>query len=205
MITIGREYGSGGKYIGQELAKRLQIPCYDNELITKVATDFNIDENLLKSVDEKQKHSFWYGFATNYVFSKNGATMPVSPEDSLFLKQCQTIENLSENESCIIVRRCADYILQNRPHVIKVFVYAADEEFKVQRKVQFDHCTVAEAKANIRKIDKQRLEYYRHFTNRTWGDKANYHLCLDTSVLGVEQSIDIIENYVKKYCQVKSL
>ncbi len=206
VITIGREYGSGGKYIGQELAKRLKINCYDNELIAKVSKDFNIDIELLEKVDEKQKSSFWYGFATSYVFSKNkDKVMPISPEDSLFLKQCNTIENLQETESCIIVGRCADFILKEKPNVIKIFVYASDMQFKIDRKVKFDNCTEKEAKEKIIKVDKQRADYYNHFTSNVWGDKQNYDLCLDISKLGVDASIDIIENYVKSYLKGKGI
>ena len=196
VITIGREFGSGGKYIGQELAKRFNINCYDNELITKVANDFNIDIELLKSVDEKQKSSFWYGFASNYVF-EDEKLLPISPEDSLFLKQCNTIENLYATESCIIVGRCADFILKNKPNVIRIFVYASDAQFKIDRKVELENCTEKEALEKLKAIDKQRADYYKHFTSQNWGDKENYDLCLDTSKVGVEQSIDVIEKYVK--------
>lgn len=197
VITIGREFGSGGKYIGQELAKRLKINCYDNELISKVATDFNLDIELLKSVDEKQKSSFWYGFASNYVFNKDEKLSPVSPEDSLFLKQCKTIENLYESENCIIIGRCADFILKDKPNVIKIFVYSSDMQFKIDRKVKFENCTEKDAIEKIKTIDKQRADYYNHFTSLNWGDKQNYDICLDTSRIGVEQSINIIENSVK--------
>lgn len=206
VITIGREFGSGGKYVGQELAKRFGIKCYDNSLITKVSEDFDIDEKLLQSVDEKQKSSFWYGFATNYVFgSKDGQTLPVSPEDSLFLKQCSTIENLYETEDCIIVGRCADFILKDRPNVIKLFVYSSNQQFKIDRKAKLENCTPDVAKANIVKIDKERADYYNHFTGRVWGKKENYDLCVDTSTLGMEASIDMIEWYVRQYLKAKGV
>lgn len=206
VITIGREFGSGGKYIGQELAKRLKINCYDNELIQKVAKDFNIDINLLNSVDEKQKSSFWYGFATNYVFSKDkDQTLPISPEDNLFLKQCSTIEDLYENENCIIIGRCADFILKNKPNVIKIFIYSQDTQFKVTRKMKLENCTEDEAKKRILEIDKQRSNYYNHFTSQIWGEKENYDLCVDTSDLGVNESINLIESYIKKYLNEKGI
>ena len=201
VITIGREFGSGGKYIGEELAKRLNINCYDNELITKVAEDFNLDIELLKSVDEKQKSSFWYGFASNYVFGENGEVLPISPEDSLFLKQCKTIENLYQTENCIIVGRCADFILKDKPNVIKIFVYSSDAQFKIDRKVQFENCTEAEAKEKIKTVNKQRADYYKHFTSQIWGEKGNYDLCIDTSTLGIEAAVDTIENYVRQYLE----
>ncbi|MDE7087360.1 MAG: cytidylate kinase family protein, partial [Clostridia bacterium] len=198
VITVGREFGSGGKYIGQELAKRLNINCYDSELISKVAKDFNLDIELLKSVDEKQKSSFWYGFASNYVFENDEKLMPISPEDSLFLKQCSTIENLYESESCIIIGRCADFILKDRPNVIKIFVYSSDMQFKIDRKVKLENCTEKEATEKIKTVDRQRADYYKHFTSRNWGNKENYDLCLDTSRIGIERSIDIVENYVRQ-------
>lgn len=96
VISIGREFGSGGKYIGQQLAKRLNIKCYDNELLAKVSENYNIDIKMLEKVDEKQKSSFWYGFATNYVFSKNDSISPVSADNNLFLKQARVIEEISD-------------------------------------------------------------------------------------------------------------
>ncbi|MBD5092554.1 MAG: cytidylate kinase-like family protein, partial [Clostridiales bacterium] len=150
----------------------------------------------LKSVDEKQKSSFWYGFASNYVF-EDEKLLPISPEDSLFLKQCNTIENLYATESCIIVGRCADFILKDKPNVIRIFVYASDAQFKIDRKVELENCTEKEVIEKLKTIDKQRADYYKHFTSQNWGDKENYDLCLDTSKVGVEQSIDVIEKYVK--------
>ncbi|MDE6074886.1 MAG: cytidylate kinase family protein, partial [Clostridia bacterium] len=205
VITVGREFGSGGKYIGQELAKRLNINCYDSELISKVAKDFNLDIELLKSVDEKQKSSFWYGFASNYVFGDGEKLMPISPDDSLFLKQCSTIENLYESESCIIIGRCADFILKDKPNVIKIFVYSSDMQFKIDRKVKFENCTEKEASEKIKTVDKQRADYYKHFTSLNWGNKENFDLCLDTSRIGVERSIDIVENYVRQIIEEKEI
>lgn len=122
VISIGREFGSGGKYIGQELAKRLNIKCYDNEILTKVSKDYKIDLKILEKLDEKQKSSFWYGFATNYASSKKGSN-PISAEDNLFLKQAKVIEELYEKESCIIIGRCSDFILKNKINVIPIFMH----------------------------------------------------------------------------------
>ncbi len=200
VITIGREFGSGGKYIGQELARRLNINCYDNELVSKVAQNFNIDLETLQSVDEKQKSSFWYGFATNYVFSNDQSkVLPVSPEDSLFLKQSKIIEDLYNSESCVLIGRCADYILKDKPNVIKIFVYSSDMQFKILRKVKFENYLEDEAKTKIIKTDKERADYYKHFTSQTWGDKYNYDICIDTSKLGIEKSVDLIEDYIKAF------
>lgn len=199
VISIGREFGSGGKYIGQELAKRLNIKCYDNELLTKVSEDHNIDMAMLEKVDEKQKSSFWYSFATNYVFSNDNEVSPISAEDNLFLKQAKVIEDLyNGKESSIIIGRCSDYILKDNQNVIKIFIYSSDKEFKVNRKIKFENLDVATAEKKIKQVDKQRAEYYKHFTSQIWGDRNNYDLCIDTSKLGVVQTIDILENYIRR-------
>ena len=198
VISIGREFGSGGKYIGQELAKRLNIKCYDNELLAKASEDYNIDIETLEKVDEKQKSSFWYGFATNYVFSKNNEVSPISADDNLFLKQAKVIEDLyNSGESSIIVGRCSDYILKDKENVIKVFIYSADMNFKINRKIKYENLSPVFAEKKIKQTDKQRAEYYKHFTSQTWGDKNNYDLCVDTSKLGVETTINILESYIK--------
>lgn len=198
VISIGREFGSGGKYIGQELAKRFNVKCYDNELLAKVSEDYNIDIKMLEKVDEKQKSSFWYSFATNYAFSENGEVSPISADDNLFLKQAKVIEDLYNTESCVIVGRCSDYILKDKPNVIKLFIYSSDIDFKINRKVKFENLNKNEAKAKIKQVDKQRAEYYKRFTTKKWGDKNNYEISIDTSKLGVEGSIDVLESYIRK-------
>ncbi len=199
MISIGREFGSGGKYIGQELAKRLNIKCYDNELLAKVSENYNIDMAMLEKVDEKQKSSFWYSFATNYVFTNNDEVSPISAEDNLFLKQAKVIEELyNSGENSIMVGRCSDYILKDKQNVIKVFIYSSDMDFKANRKIKLENLNIATAEKKIKQVDKQRAEYYKHFTSQTWGDRNNYDLCIDTSKIGVEESIDILESYIRK-------
>jgi len=171
---------------------------YDNELLSKVSEEFNIDMKMLEEVDEKQKSSFWYSFATNYVFTNNKEVSPISAEDNLFLKQAKVIENLYEKENCVIIGRCSDYILKDKSNVISVFVYASDEEFKAERKAKFENISVKDAKAKIKKVDKERAKYYNKFTFTTWGDKANYDICIDTSKLGVDKAINILEEYIKE-------
>lgn len=198
VISIGREFGSGGKYIGESLANRLNIKCYDNELLTKVSENYNIDISMLEKVDEKQKSSFWYSFATNYVFTKNNEISPVSAVDNLFLKQAKVIEDITNSESSIIIGRCSDYILKDKPNVIKIFIYSSDINFKINRKIEFEGLNLNTAKKKIKQIDKQRSEYYKHFTNQIWGDKNNYDLCVDTSKLGIDETIDVLEEYITK-------
>ena len=185
--------------VENELAKRLNVKCYDNELLAKVSENYNIDMAMLEKVDEKQKSSFWYGFATNYVFSNNNELSPISADDNLFLKQAKVIEDLYKaQESSIIIGRCSDYILKDSKNVIKIFIYSSDMEFKVNRKIKFKNLNSTIAKKKIKQIDKERAEYYKHFTNQTWGDRNNYDLCIDTSKIGVNQTIDILEDYIVK-------
>lgn len=204
VITIDREFGSGGKYIGQELAKRFHIQCYDNELLSKVTQNYEIDLSTLEELDEKQKNSFWYSFATNYVFSKqSNALSPISAEDNIFLKQAKVIEELYHSESCIIIGRCSDYILSNKENVIHLFIYASDIDFKINRKMKLEQTSRKDTIDNIKRIDKYRANYYKHFTSKNWGDKNNYEISIDTSKLGVLESVDILECYIKKRLQVK--
>ena len=198
VISIGREFGSGGKYIGEQLAKRLNINCYDSEILTKVSKDYNIDLKTLESVDEREKSSFWYSFATNYEFSSNKGINPVSAADNLFLKQAKVIEKLYESENCVIIGRCSDFILKDKANTISIFIYSSDIDFKINRKKELENITVACAKKKIAKIDRERANYYNHFTSQTWGDKNNYDISIDSSKLGVEKTINILEQYIKE-------
>lgn len=197
VVTIGREFGSGGKFIGEELAKRLGVKCYDKELLNEVAKNYNIDLKTLEELDEKQEESFWYGFATNYVF-KAGEVLPVSAEDNLFLKQAKIIEELYQKESCVIIGRCSNVILKNKPNVINVFVYSSDKELKVQRKMEFEKLSREEAIEKIQTVDKQRGDYYKHFTGLDWGDKSGYNLSVDVAEVGVENAVNLIFDYIQK-------
>lgn len=198
VISIGREFGSGGKYIGVELSKRLNIKCYDKEILSKVSENYDIDIKTLENKDEKQKSSFWYSFATNYVFSNTDEISPVSAEDGLFLKQARVIEELYEKENCVIIGRCSDYILKDKENVLSIFIYSSDMEFKINRKKELENISFEEAKRKITKVDKQRAKYYNHFTSQIWGDKSNYDLLIDSSKIEIQQIIDIIEKYIKQ-------
>ncbi len=197
VICIGREFESGGKYIGEELAKRLNIKCYDKELLKNISKSYSIDMKTLEKVDEKEKSSFWYGFATNYVFTKNKDVLPVSAPDSIFLKQAKAIEELYAKENCIIIGRCSDYILKDKENVIKIFVYATDMDFKINRKMKYEKMSEEDARKKIQKIDRERAEYYTHFTSQKWGDKSNYDMSVDTSKLEMEETITMLENYIR--------
>lgn len=196
VITIGREYGSGGKYIGEQLSQRLGIKLYDESLLEKVAEDEHIDIHLLQENDEKKKDSFWSTISlTSYpsVLSQND----LSNNERAFLKTAKVIEKLSENENCIIIGRCSNRILKERDYVLNVFVYSADMEFKKQRKMKLDNLSEKEVEKKIKKMDKERATYYNYHIGGTWGNKKEYDLCIDTSKVGVENTIELIETYYK--------
>ncbi len=194
VITIGRENGSGGKYIGEELSKKLNIKLYDKELLKKVADDNNINIDLLEETDEKQKKSFWYTMAMAsmaYTDSVNSLT-ELPTNEQFFLKTAKAIEELYETESCVIIGRCANSILKNKENILNVFVYSSDENFKVQRKVKFADLTERQATKLIKKIDKERASYYNYYTDGKWGSKEEYDLCIDTSRIGVDNAVNLI-------------
>lgn len=199
VITIGREFGSGGKYIGEQLAKRLNIKLYDEELLKRVSKECNIDINLLKEADEKQKKSFWYTMAMSSFSttdSVNSLTQ-LPTDDKIFIEEAKVIEEIAENETCIMIGRCSNVILKDKPNVINIFVYSSDLDFKVKRKMKLENLTEKEAKKQIAKIDKERAAYHAYFTDEKWGNRDGYDLCIDTSKIGVDNAVELIEKYVR--------
>ena len=199
VITIGREFGSGGKYIGERLAQRLQMNLYDQELLQKVSSEKNIDIELLKNVDEKQKNSFWYTLAMSSFSSTESVNSltELPTNDKIFIEEAKVIEELAEKESCIIIGRCSNVILRDHPNAIHIFVYSSDMDFKVNRKMKYGNLDEKTARKLIAKTDKERASYYAYFTNEVWGDKKSYDLCIDTSKIGVEKTVELIEHYVR--------
>lgn len=199
VITIGREFGSGGKYIGEQLAKRLNIKFYDKELLKEVAERENVDISLLEKTDETNKGSFWYAMAmSSFSTSDSVNTLSTLPmNEQIFLKQTKTIQEIAKKESCVIIGRCSNIILKDNPKVKNIFVYASDMDFKIKRKVEFANMSTKEATKAIIRKDKERASYYNYFTNEKWGAKEGYDLLIDTSKIGVENAIKLIEEYVK--------
>lgn len=199
VITIGREFGSGGKYIGEEVAKRLNIKFYDKELLERVAKEENIETSILEKNDENTKGSFWYTMAmasfSNTDSVNSFSNLPLN--EQIFLKQTKIIQDIAQKESCVIIGRCSNIILKDNPNALHIFVYAKDMNFKISRKVEFANMSEKEATRKITKLDKQRASYYNYFTNEKWGARSGYDLLIDTSKIGVEKAIDLIETYVK--------
>ncbi len=199
IITIGREFGSGGKYIGEQLAKRLNIKCYDKELLKLVAEKEQVDLKLLEKTDETSKGSFWYAMTMALYSSADSvnslSSLPMN--EQIFLKETKIIQELAKKESCVIIGRCSNIILKDNPNVRNIFVYASDMKFKINRKIEFANMTEKQATKAIIKRDKERAMYYNYFTNEKWGAREGYDLLVDTSKIGIENAINLIEQYVK--------
>lgn len=202
VVTVSREYGSGGREIGAKIAKELQLPFYDKELISQAAKESGIDEKILTDADENKSNGFWYTLAMSaYSFedSVNSLTeLPVS--DQLFLTQSQVIEEIAAKGSCVIVGRCSDYVLNDNDdidYLINVFIYA-NEKARVQRIALTENVSEEKAKKMIHKIDKRRASYYNYYTNQKWGEKQNFDLCIDSSRLSTDEVKDVIITYINK-------
>lgn len=187
VITIGREFGSGGRFLGQKLAERLGINFYDNELLEKVADESGLSLEYVKNNDEKKD-----GFFAFLGASDNPNVFTASQRVSV--AQFNTIERLYEKESCVIVGRCANYVLRNKKNVVNIFI-SAPEEKKLIRLQKHRGMSEKEAITSIKKIDKQRAAYYNYFTDQIWGQASNYDLCIN-SQNGTEATLKIIIDYI---------
>ena len=188
VITIAREYGSGGRYIGKLVAEKLGIKLYDKEFVKKVAEETGFSEEFIKN--NEQKRDALADLNNGYYFGLNNA-------DELFLKESEIIKNTAEKESCVIVGRCADFILNDRKDVTKVFIYS-DMENKVKRATEFYGLDKAKAEKEITRINKLRANHYKHYTEKEWNNPNNYDICINSDTLGVEKSADLICEIVNK-------
>ena len=197
VITIGRQFGSGGRQIGRLLSEKLGIPYYDKEILAEAAKDSGICEEILEHHDEKPTGSLLFSLVTGVQMHGNlgGAYMDMPLNHKIFLAQFDAIRRLASEGGCIIVGRCADYVLRDKPNAVKLFV-KADMRQRMERAVAVHGVDIAKAEDYVRKIDKQRASYYNYYATNTWGDVNNYDLCLDTGKLGIEGSVELIMDYV---------
>lgn len=197
VVTIARGFGSGGRTIGKMLAEKLGVKFYDKELIRIASDESGINEALFGQSDEKTR---------NGIFGKPGVYKGevIAPgksgfisEENLFNYQAMVIKKLASEESCVIVGRCADYVLRDEPHVIRVFIYA-DEEQCIKNAADVKGITDRkEAIKTITATDKERAAYYKAHTGREWIDARNYDLCLNSGDLGFDKCVDIITDFIK--------
>lgn len=196
IITIGRQFGSGGRELGKALASTLNIKYYDKELISLAAKESGYNPEIFENVDERATNSLLYSLSMGIYNLGNGYApmrdMPVN--DQLYLLQHKIIRELAA-EPCVIVGRCADYILKSHKKLLRIFVYANMED-RIKNAVKIHDVPENKAESIIRKTDKTRANYYSFYTNQKWGFVENYDLCLNTSTISRENAINLISNIV---------
>ena len=193
IITIGRQFGSGGREIGYMVADKLGIKLYDKEMLQRAAQDSGICEELFESHDEKPSNSFLYSLVMDtYSMGYSGSTyndMPINHK--IFMAQFDAIKKIANEGPCILVGRCADYALEGYPNLLSVFIHA-DLDARIKRIAKKYDLTDAKAKDLIIKTNKKRASYYNYYTDKRWGDADSYDVCLDSSVLGLEGTAEAI-------------
>ena len=198
VITIARQYGSGGKTVGEMLAKEMGIPFYNDNLLKMASEESGISEQLFRQLDEKLKNSLFNRVSLDIY---TGELIPPESSDfvsekNLFNYQAEIIKRLAKTQSCVIIGRAADFILKDYPNVVSVFVHGS-KEFNLARAMEYNSMTEEEMKKFIVKTDKYRADYYKHYTGREWTDARNYDLCLNSSKLGVQKCVEEIQAYIK--------
>lgn len=198
VITIARQFGSGGREIGKKLSEKLKIDFYDKELISIAAKESGVSPEVFERIDEKATNSLLYSLSVGAAtIGNNFALTPQIPmNDRLFLLQHDIIKRLSANP-CVIVGRCADYVLKDRTDCIKLFIYA-DLQSRIDYAVKVHNVPREKAPSVIRKTDKSRADYYNYYSTGKWGETQNYDLCINSSELGMDKTVELIEFYLKQ-------
>lgn len=186
IITISREFGSGGRTIGRRVAEALGIPCYDSELLQEIALKSGFDEQYIEEAGEHMSKGFLSSAFSNRSFGPTN-------EDYLWQIQCSLITEIAEKGSCVIVGRCADYVLQNKADCLKVFIHA-DMQFRADRIVTIYGERDETPEQRIRDKDKRRAAYHRFYTDMKWGDAKNYHITLNSGIIGIDRCVEIIKS-----------
>lgn len=200
VITIGRQFGSAGREIGEMVAEYFGIKCYDKELLTRAAQESGFCEEMIQNHDERPTNSFLYNLVMDtYSFGYNASSfveMPISQK--VFLAQFDTIKKIAQEGPCIIVGRCADYALSDFANSIHLFIYA-EENARIRRISKKYDVNENKARDMILKKDKQRQSYYNYYTSKKWGRADSYDLCISSSVLGVDGTVKLICQYIQDF------
>jgi len=199
IITIARQFGSGGKEIGEKLAEKLEIPFYDKSLIHLAAKESGLDEELFDYADEQAFHNFWAAASSsNSIFINNRFSlfneMPLN--DKLFIIQSNMIRKLAAAGSCVIVGRCADYILRDDPNTVPVFIHSGEKE-RLDRVIHTYGIQEKDARDVMVKTDKKRAAYYNYYSGEKWGRADNYDLSIDSGAVGIGGAVEIIIKFAE--------
>lgn len=200
IITIGRQFGSAGREIGAKLAKIYGIPCYDKELLSRAAKESGFCEELIQTHDERPTSSFLYNLVMDsYSFGYNASgfvDMPISQK--VFLAQFDTIKKIADEGPCIIVGRCADYALADKENCISVFIHG-DMDVKIKRIMEKYDLSESKARDMIVRKDRQRSSYYNYYSSNKWGVSGTYDLSINSSTLGIDGTVQLLEAYVNTF------
>lgn len=194
IINVGRQFGSGGRLVAQSLGKKLGIPVYDQELITRAAEESGFSKDLFAKSDEKRNLFALSSFIVDV--GRFGSADNYMSDNQLFVIQSNVIRSIADKESAIFIGRCADYILRDRP-CLDVFI-TATEQVRIKRVASRMNITPEQAQAMMRKRDRTRETYYNYFTFGNWGVASNYDLCVDSSILGIDGTADMIIDFCKR-------
>lgn len=197
VITIARQYGSGGRAIGKMLADDLKIKFYDKELINLAARESGISPEIFEQYDEKATNSLLYALSIGAAASMGdyGISPQIPINDKLFLLQHDIIRKVSA-EPCVIVGRCADHVLADRKDCVKVFIYA-DMESRIKYAVDIHKVPQEKARSIIKNVDRSRRNYYNYYADQKWGEPENYDLCINSGKIGVDKCAGLIKAYLK--------
>lgn len=198
IITISRQFGSGGREIGAKLAEKLGIPFYDNELITRAAKESGFSVAAFENAEKKATNSLLYSIAMgmNAFGNQDIGFTHLSLDDQIYLAQSNVIRKVAAEGPCVIIGRCADYVLRNHPNVVHVFIWA-DLEFRKERAVNLYHLDKSKAEDEILKYDKRRANYYNYHANEKWGKAENYHLSIKSNYAGIDNSVECILRFLE--------
>lgn len=198
VITIGRQLGSGGREAGRKLAELLNIAFYDKELIRIASKESGLNERFFEKADEKKRFSlFWGLFGMHSPQTQELYSGYYLSDETLFKIQSDVIRSLAAKRSCLFVGRCADYILKDYPRLLSIFL-SADLNDRIKRVMEIHKIPEKDARDLIGKTDKQRSSYYNYFSGKSWSSAETYHLCINTSVLRIDETVSFIRQFVVK-------
>ena len=196
IVTISREYGSGGRIIGKLLAEKLNVPFYDKEILDMAAEQSGYSRELMEGTELKAKSSFAHNLASALSFNEGVSGSPLSVNEKMFLAQFQVIKEIGETDKAVIVGRCADYVLRDMPGVTNVFIYAEQED-RIRRAIDVYGDDPQKAKEIVATYDKARQNYYNYHTGLRWGEFKNYNLAINSSYISEEEAANLIVGYVE--------
>lgn len=191
IITISREFGSGGREIGERVARQLGIDFYDKKIIDMAAEESGFSPDYVEQIEQKMTNSLMYNIAAAGAYPLSVMPVESSNSDKLFIVESRIINELADKGSCVIIGRCADYVLRERSDCLHVFIHA-NKEFKISRAIKEYNIDAGAAAGEVAKIDKKRKNYYQRYTDRKWGEAANFHATLDSSAIGINACVKCI-------------